>query len=53
VQVAEDLRAEWLEGAQTVGITAGTSTPDEVIQRIEESIREFAAKREEQCSRVP
>jgi len=53
VQTAEDLRAEWLEGAQTVGITAGTSTPDEVIQRIEESIREFAAKHEEPCSRVP
>jgi len=53
VRTAEDLRTEWLEGAQTVGITAGTSTPDEVIQRIEESIREFAAKHEEHCSRVP
>jgi 4-hydroxy-3-methylbut-2-enyl diphosphate reductase len=53
VQTAEDLRAEWLEGAHTVGITAGTSTPDEVIQRIEQSIQEFAAKHEEHCSRVP
>jgi 4-hydroxy-3-methylbut-2-enyl diphosphate reductase len=53
VQTAEDLRTDWLEGAQTVGITAGTSTPDEVIQRIEQSIQEFAAKHEEHCSRVP
>jgi 4-hydroxy-3-methylbut-2-enyl diphosphate reductase len=53
VQTSEDLRAEWLEGAQTVGITAGTSTPDEVIQRIEETLREFAAKHAEPCSRVP
>src|SRR5882724_10002973 len=53
VQTADDLRPEWLEGAGVVGITAGTSTPDEVIQRIEESIREFAVKHEEPCSRVP
>lgn len=52
VQTAEDLRAEWFEGAQSVGITAGTSTPDEVIQRIEENLRQFAAKHEEPCSRV-
>jgi 4-hydroxy-3-methylbut-2-enyl diphosphate reductase len=51
VQTAEDLRAEWFEGADTVGLTAGTSTPDDVIQRIEETMREIAAKREEHCSR--
>jgi 4-hydroxy-3-methylbut-2-enyl diphosphate reductase len=53
VQTAEDLRAEWLEGAQSVGITAGTSTPDEVIQRVEMCLRDFAAKPAEPCSRVP
>jgi 4-hydroxy-3-methylbut-2-enyl diphosphate reductase len=52
VQTAEDLRAEWFEGAQSVGITAGTSTPDEVIHRIEQSLRQFATKHEEPCSRV-
>lgn len=35
VQRAEDLRAEWFEGAATVGITAGTSTPDEMIDAVE------------------
>lgn len=52
VQTAEDLRAEWLEGAGTVGITAGTSTPDDVIQHIEQSIQELAARHEEHCSRT-
>jgi 4-hydroxy-3-methylbut-2-en-1-yl diphosphate reductase len=52
VQTAGDLRVDWLESAHTVGITAGTSTPDEVIQRIEESIHELAARREEHCSRT-
>ena len=35
VQTARDLRREWFAGAQTVGITAGTSTPDEVIGEVE------------------
>ena len=36
VQTTNDLRAEWFAGAETVGITAGTSTPDAVIREIEE-----------------
>jgi 4-hydroxy-3-methylbut-2-enyl diphosphate reductase len=35
VQSAADLRAEWFEGAATVGITAGTSTPDDMIDAVE------------------
>lgn len=31
VHTAEDLKPEWFAGAQTVGLTAGTSTPDEAI----------------------
>jgi 4-hydroxy-3-methylbut-2-en-1-yl diphosphate reductase len=50
-QTAEDLRAEWLEAANTVGITAGTSTPDDIIQRIEQRIQELAARHEVHCSR--
>lgn len=52
VQTVEDLRTDWIEGANTVGITAGTSTPDDVIQRIEQSIQALAARREEQCPRT-
>jgi 4-hydroxy-3-methylbut-2-enyl diphosphate reductase len=43
VQTEADLRAEWFAGAGIVGITAGTSTPDPVIDRIEQRIRELAA----------
>jgi 4-hydroxy-3-methylbut-2-enyl diphosphate reductase len=39
VQSEADVRAEWFEGAEVVGLTAGTSTPDEVIDRVEAQIR--------------
>jgi 4-hydroxy-3-methylbut-2-enyl diphosphate reductase len=35
VQTATDLRPEWFAGARTVGITAGTSTPDATIDEVE------------------
>lgn len=39
VQTDADVRAEWFAGADVVGLTAGTSTPDEVIDRVEARIR--------------
>jgi 4-hydroxy-3-methylbut-2-enyl diphosphate reductase len=42
VQTERDLRAEWLPADGVVGITAGTSTPDEIIDRIDCRIRELA-----------
>jgi 4-hydroxy-3-methylbut-2-enyl diphosphate reductase len=39
VQGASDLRAEWFEGAGTIGITAGTSTPDWIIEAVEEWLK--------------
>jgi len=42
VQTDADLRAEWFEAAELVGLTAGTSTPDDVIDRVEAGIRRFA-----------
>jgi len=45
VDTESDLRAEWFNAAGTVGITAGTSTPDPVIDRIELRIRQLAAER--------
>lgn len=38
VQTANDLRREWFSLTDTVGITAGTSTPDSVIHEIEEQL---------------
>ena len=42
VQCADDLRPEWFRYADTVGITAGTSTPDLVIQGVEARLRQIA-----------
>jgi 4-hydroxy-3-methylbut-2-enyl diphosphate reductase len=43
VQTATDLRKEWFDGAETVGITAGTSTPDSSIAEIERWLRALAS----------
>jgi 4-hydroxy-3-methylbut-2-en-1-yl diphosphate reductase len=42
VETELDLRREWFAAAATVGITAGTSTPDAVIDRIEQRMRKLA-----------
>lgn len=39
VQSDADVRAEWFDAASVVGLTAGTSTPDDVIDRVEARIR--------------
>jgi 4-hydroxy-3-methylbut-2-enyl diphosphate reductase len=43
VQTYADLRPGWFVDADTVGITAGTSTPDEVIDEVDRRIRDFAS----------
>jgi 4-hydroxy-3-methylbut-2-en-1-yl diphosphate reductase len=45
VQTDADLSPAWFREADTVGVTAGTSTPDDVIDRVEERIREFGERR--------
>jgi 4-hydroxy-3-methylbut-2-en-1-yl diphosphate reductase len=42
VEGPEQLRPEWFAGAETVGITAGTSTPPDVIEAVESALRRFA-----------
>jgi len=39
VQNVDDLRREWFDGAATVGLTAGTSTPDYIIDSVEEWLK--------------
>jgi 4-hydroxy-3-methylbut-2-en-1-yl diphosphate reductase len=39
VQLAEELRHEWFAPRDTVGITAGTSTPDKLIAEVEAWLR--------------
>lgn len=40
VETAADVRPEWFAGAEVVGLTAGTSTPDDVVDRVEARIRQ-------------
>ena len=44
VQQAGDLREAWFEGAQAVGLTAGTSTPDVTIDEVEEWLNRLALR---------
>ncbi len=46
VQTAADLRPEWLLSAETVGLTAGTSTPDGIITEVETRLRTLAGRAE-------
>jgi 4-hydroxy-3-methylbut-2-enyl diphosphate reductase len=41
VESAADLLPEWFDGVQTVGLTAGTSTPDEVIAEVHNALEQI------------
>ena len=43
VQTADDLRSDWFFPDDVIGLTAGTSTPDEIINGIEGRLHRFAA----------
>jgi (E)-4-hydroxy-3-methyl-but-2-enyl pyrophosphate reductase len=42
IQGAEDIQNEWLAGVSVVGLTAGASTPDYVIDEVEERLAALA-----------
>ena len=44
IQTADDLRAEWFSETGNVGITAGTSTPDNVIDAIEQMLQAMSQR---------
>lgn len=44
VQMPADLRAEWFESTDTVGVTAGTSTPDLIIDAVECRLKQFVTE---------
>ncbi|MGD0281906.1 MAG: 4-hydroxy-3-methylbut-2-enyl diphosphate reductase [Dissulfurispiraceae bacterium] len=39
IETASEIKEEWFSGVQSVGITAGASTPDWIIKEVEERIR--------------
>jgi 4-hydroxy-3-methylbut-2-enyl diphosphate reductase len=40
----EDLRPEWFEGRQAVGVTAGASAPELLVQRVVSRLREWGGR---------
>ena len=46
VETANDLRPEWFANCETVGVTAGTSTPDDVIDGVEARLHEIAREQQ-------
>lgn len=49
IETAQELKPEWFEGAQKVGITAGASTPDWIIKEVVEEIKRLT----EPLAKVP
>ena len=45
VQSADDLRERWFCNAETVGVTAGTSTPDSTITAIQHWLNDYTSRR--------
>ncbi|MCD6350567.1 MAG: 4-hydroxy-3-methylbut-2-enyl diphosphate reductase [Armatimonadetes bacterium] len=44
VEVAEELDPKWFEGAQTVGVSAGASTPDDIIEAVVNRLAEIGGE---------
>ncbi len=44
IDSADELKAEWLQGVQRVGLTAGASAPDVLVQQVIQRLREMGAR---------
>ena len=44
VQGPDDIRIEWLVDTNTLGITAGTSTPDELVDAVENRVHKIVGQ---------
>ena len=50
---AQDIRQSWLEGSKIVGVTAGASAPESLVQEVIESLRKMGAQKVEEVSGRP
>ncbi|MDC9613520.1 4-hydroxy-3-methylbut-2-enyl diphosphate reductase [Xenorhabdus khoisanae] len=44
IDSADDIKEEWINGASAVGVTAGASAPDILVQQVIERLKTFGAK---------
>ena len=49
----DDIRREWLDGAETIGLTAGASAPEVLVQRVVERLREWGVLTVNEQAGVP
>ena len=49
VDTAEELEPEWFEGARTVGVTAGASAPEALVQSVLSRLGEWGGRRIEEA----
>ena len=53
VDGADDVRPEWLQGANTIGVTAGASAPESLVQGVIERLREAGAESVSEVDGIP
>jgi 4-hydroxy-3-methylbut-2-enyl diphosphate reductase len=53
VDGTEDLRREWFEGADVVGVTAGASAPEVLVQQVVAQLREWGGEMVEEVAGRP
>jgi 4-hydroxy-3-methylbut-2-enyl diphosphate reductase len=49
----DDIRRDWLAGAETVGLTAGASAPEVLVQRVVDRLKEWGATVIDEQTGVP
>ena len=47
-----DIRPEWLEGRETIGVTSGASAPEWLVERVVEHLKSLGATTVEQLRTV-
>ena len=52
VQTVKDLKMEWFDDAENIGITAGTSTPDESLDSVELGIWRLCGNRKREIAKA-
>jgi 4-hydroxy-3-methylbut-2-enyl diphosphate reductase len=53
VDGAEDIREEWLQGIAAVGVTAGASAPESLVQGVIQRLREHGGQAVEELTGIP
>ena len=53
VDGAEDIREEWLQGLAAVGVTAGASAPESLVQGVIQRLRECGGETVDEISGIP